>query len=83
MPRKMQRSGSKLLTGSQMVTLAEHSLTASSYCKAFFNSQTLCREQDAIESGLIKKVTLRKSDSGIIPADGDLVRSCRLPWGQG
>jgi hypothetical protein len=39
-----------------------------------------CREQDAIESGLIKKVSLRKSDSGIIPADGDLVRACGLSW---
>lgn len=34
----------------------------------------VCREQDAIESGLIKKVLLRKSDSDVIPADGDLVR---------
>ncbi len=35
-----------------------------------------CREQDAIESGLIKKVMLRKSDNGTVPADGDLVRWC-------
>lgn len=35
---------------------------------------TFYREQDAIESGLIKKVILRKSDSGTIPADGDMVR---------
>jgi hypothetical protein len=38
-----------------------------------------CREQDAIESGLIKKVMLRKSDNGVIPADGDLVRWCWVP----
>jgi hypothetical protein len=37
------------------------------------------REQDAIESGLIKKVMLRKSDNGTVPADGDLVRWCWLP----
>ena len=38
-----------------------------------------CREQDAIESGLIKKVMLRKSDNGTVPVDGDLVRWCLLP----
>jgi hypothetical protein len=37
------------------------------------------REQDAIESGLIKKVMLRQSDNGTVPADGDLVRWCWLP----
>lgn len=42
-------------------------------------SVMLCREQDAIESGLIRKVVLRKSDTGVIPADGDLVCWCWLP----
>lgn len=34
----------------------------------------ITREQDAIESGLIKKVQYRKSKSSVMPADGDLVR---------
>lgn len=38
--------------------------------------RTPCREQDAVDSGLIQKVHYRQSKSGVVPVDGDLV-SCR------
>lgn len=35
--------------------------------------RTPCREQDAVDSGLIKKVHYRQSKSSVVPVDGDLV----------